>query len=310
VNFHLKNRAAGEVPSLGFPDVSGAGWFRLAVLLTLLLMAACAKADQPNTTWDFQNAGEMEIVIPASPAKALNHQSEPVETQEDAAKVLQMLLRRATGRDIRIVKAGETNPRSQKLFVGFGPHLEGRVSPPSKPEAVKIGRAGRRSLSHWRDCPGGHQQPAVCRGSRNDVCRRNFCRARARLSFPFLQPDEPRALRSRHRHRRPSNPWPAEFSSTEPAEIFQPATILPRIKICESLIRTHFVPTERIMKARHHVPGHGTQIPRVLKGRLMQGESLPHRPLVILHCIFRKKRTILILKSPHAVVLHEMFLSA
>lgn len=64
-------------------------------------------------------------------------------TQVDAAKRLQMLLRRATGIEPPIVSATNMPTSGTRCFVGYGSHLEGVATPPTQPEGLKIQFDGR-----------------------------------------------------------------------------------------------------------------------------------------------------------------------
>ena len=90
---------------------------------------------------DFEK-DDVAIIIPDEPLKALNQRGEPQDTQAAAAGRLQMLVEKAGGRRVPIVKAGEMPTSGVRIFVGHGPHLESRVAPPTAPEGISISRQG------------------------------------------------------------------------------------------------------------------------------------------------------------------------
>ncbi|MCK4982701.1 MAG: hypothetical protein KAS17_07235, partial [Victivallaceae bacterium] len=59
-------------------------------------------------------------------------------TQRVAAERLQMLISLATGEYVPIVTAKQMPKTGLRIFVGYGKHLKGRISPPTKPEGLKI----------------------------------------------------------------------------------------------------------------------------------------------------------------------------
>ena len=59
-------------------------------------------------------------------------------TQTDAAQRLQMLIHRATGILPDIVSATHAPASGTRVFVGYGQHLKGKVTPPTRPEGLKI----------------------------------------------------------------------------------------------------------------------------------------------------------------------------
>ena len=59
-------------------------------------------------------------------------------TQVAAAERLRMLIGEATRAWPRIVPAVRTPKNGRRIYVGYGPHLEGRVEPPTRPEGLKI----------------------------------------------------------------------------------------------------------------------------------------------------------------------------
>ena len=59
-------------------------------------------------------------------------------TQKLAAERLQMLISLATGECPPIVTSRKMPKTGLRIFVGYGKHLKGRISPPAKPEGLKI----------------------------------------------------------------------------------------------------------------------------------------------------------------------------
>ena len=88
----------------------------------------------------------MTIVIPDQPVAILraystDYLNKPLSTnltQRLAAERLQMLIARALGTTPAIVPAASAPKAGMRIFVGYGPHLAGRVEPPDRPEALKI----------------------------------------------------------------------------------------------------------------------------------------------------------------------------
>ena len=81
-----------------------------------------------------------EPALPIPNAMGLNDQK---LTQWDAARHLQMLLRRATGVEPPIVSATNIPTSGVRCYVGFGSHLEGKAVSPTRPEGFKIQVDGR-----------------------------------------------------------------------------------------------------------------------------------------------------------------------
>ncbi|MCF7854873.1 MAG: DUF4838 domain-containing protein [Candidatus Pacebacteria bacterium] len=82
---------------------------------------------------------EVLLILPQKPLKALDGGGRPAFTQREAAKRLQTLIRRATGLHAPITALPATVPDEVvRMYVGYGPHLSGLVSPPSRPEGLKI----------------------------------------------------------------------------------------------------------------------------------------------------------------------------
>ena len=59
-------------------------------------------------------------------------------TQMAAAERLRMLIGEATRAWPRIVPAAQAPKNGRRIYVGYGPHLEGRVKPPTQPEGLRI----------------------------------------------------------------------------------------------------------------------------------------------------------------------------
>lgn len=132
-------------------------------------------SDAPQTretplTLDFEKDG-IAIIVPDEPLKALNNRGEPQDTQADAAGRLQMLIEKATGHCVPIVKAGEMPGSGVRIFVGYGPHLKGRITPPAAPEGIAISRQGDdlfivgeispKGTNNWPDAVDRGLPPAV-----------------------------------------------------------------------------------------------------------------------------------------------------
>ncbi len=130
-------------------------WLRFARLLekndkngkygNVVFKSINIKLTGENTSKE-QAAEAISIVIPDKavniPHEWANNYSgavvRPDLTQRLAAERLQMLISRATGEYAPIVTATKMPKTGLRIFVGYGKHLEGRISPPTKPEGLKI----------------------------------------------------------------------------------------------------------------------------------------------------------------------------
>ncbi len=77
-------------------------------------------------------------ILRAYSSDYLNRTITPELNQTLAAERLQMLIARATGVTPLIVKASEAPKTGMRIFVGYGPHLEGVVTAPEELEGLKI----------------------------------------------------------------------------------------------------------------------------------------------------------------------------
>jgi len=83
--------------------------------------------------------GNAAIVIPDPPINALDgYRYQKNLTQRHAAETLQMLVEKATGFQIPVVRADAHDDKEIRVFVGYGPHLKDWIDPPEEPEGIKI----------------------------------------------------------------------------------------------------------------------------------------------------------------------------
>ncbi len=84
--------------------------------------------------------GDFALVVPDQPLSVPGGDGlfQADLTQVAAAERLRMLIGRATGVWPRIVPAARTPKSGRRIYVGYGPHLEGRCEPPARPEGLKI----------------------------------------------------------------------------------------------------------------------------------------------------------------------------
>lgn len=114
----------------------------VAALLSTALSALAGEPADPSLEIRLEK-DPVAIVIPDEPIKLLNACGEPQDTQESAAGRLQMLMEKASGRNVPIVKAADAPPSGVRIFVGYGPHLKDRLTPSAAPEGVGISRQGK-----------------------------------------------------------------------------------------------------------------------------------------------------------------------
>ncbi len=80
------------------------------------------------------------LIVP-EPALSIPYSSgvvDKVPTQASAARLLQKLITDATGLQPRIVSATNAPASGVRIYVGYGEHLEGTVTPPTAPEGLKV----------------------------------------------------------------------------------------------------------------------------------------------------------------------------
>lgn len=161
-------------------------------ILCLLAGSILAVATElPGAEFDFTADGQIAIVVPGHPLKALDTRGIPTRSQTDAARLLQMLIERASGIRLSVVQAGASTSATSKIFVGFGPHLKGRVAPPNQPGGIKItedrgdlfllGEIAAAGTNNWPD--------PVDRGVQYAVER--FAEEVMGYRFLFSNPDNP-----------------------------------------------------------------------------------------------------------------------
>jgi hypothetical protein len=113
--------------------------FRRAVWFFLAIASAAApphgsRGETPGA------AAEIAIIVPDEPLPIADPRGKA--TQRSAGERLEMLLEKA-GLPARVVAAAEPLAvGTPKIVVGFGPHLEGVITPPEQPEAIRIREIG------------------------------------------------------------------------------------------------------------------------------------------------------------------------
>ena len=108
-------------------------WF-VAVAMLISVAAPLPGGAEPS------GEGEIAIVVPDEPLPIPDPRGKA--TQRSAGERLEMLLERA-GLAARVVAAAEAPAdATPKIFVGYGPHLEGVISPPAEPESIRIREMG------------------------------------------------------------------------------------------------------------------------------------------------------------------------
>ncbi len=85
-------------------------------------------------------AGDTVLIVPDAPVAIpeVHGLRGAGQNQSNAAECLATLLERATGLKPAIVAAAKAPSSGTRIFVGYGPHLEGKIAPPSAPEGLKI----------------------------------------------------------------------------------------------------------------------------------------------------------------------------
>ena len=103
-------------------------------------IARAADAEGKPLAGEASKTGEVTLVVSDEPAYIPNAAGlfDKRLTQSSAAERLAMLIERAAGIRPRIMPAAQTPQSGTRLFVGYGPHLEGKVTLPVKPEGLKI----------------------------------------------------------------------------------------------------------------------------------------------------------------------------
>ena len=89
-----------------------------------------------QTNRSVADAGQIVLIVPAPAVHIPNGSGlfDKTLTQTDAAQRLQMLIHRATGILPDIVSATHAPASATRVFVGYGQHLKGKVTPPTRPK--------------------------------------------------------------------------------------------------------------------------------------------------------------------------------